>query len=1327
MESNVLVENNHPGSRSKLVSKVESSIRIDSITIDLDNVNEKIEEEKCSHFSMRGYVSEIRKRDWKMCWPFVSDGDSNNYEEQACLLPPLHVPKFRFWRCQNCVWEVDAKGTANCYGTALQSCGTKLKSTNVCSHGPNFDDAVILTSDVQEATNQEILEGRQADVFAGLNSTSICHHSLSIDKNEKKTKDMNGSIIGKHMSSEDILKQENHRLACVVTEAVSSPIQKADHTDEIVAFKSKGIDLCESGCRHHEVPDAEFSKNLNCMVNSATGLCEAGKETSIDDQHKELIACGISGEVGNIDHGALSTANKNPVCRSSLELDEYDDPSSESAEIMAGHNSQDVLHENSSGLHRRKTRKLRLLTELLCENGDRDTDNRTQHSLPLAFPDASAVVDKISVLHGDVAIPGKVRRGLGHNRKRKLAQDEDSRSLEMRPPNKVCKEVRILQRDGESTEPIVASESKEDASVRMGSQAGMKIQWAKNKVDRSPIVSKKKNKKAPSFDECFPPDPPRENVPNEIEEKNGDNSRPSAVDGVLAKAAHNAFIGREMDLFPFPDPRMEKNISDYKKKGKMPQFDDYQVSPTPWNHDILREGPVIRKDVGEINTGPTGPVVFPFHSAQVTSLEKKGLDLSLNSYNTAQSYDGKHIPLVENRRSCLFTWQERTSQIPAMRKAAEFEHVGNISFTSKIAQDAPILKGLHSDPHTKRPAFEMPFCREKQKYTSQVEIGGASLMHKKDFFHTKGNEGTIGIAEHSAFPRKDNHQRADKVCEQGAFDDIPMEIVELMAKNQYERCLPDCEYEKHQLETTSSSRSQAINFSQVYGLGGLNLFHQETTQKQNPPARRNDIINIGEMAGPTKQKEVDLFSQADRNLFSMRQMEKTRFPVGLGAFLQLQEKPSSRVQYSASSYNMQNISQNCKQRGEVVGNRSCHTRFPTPGPCNTCQSIPQQNKEANQLWSSMMPNHMPYIYSIPPKCVTPSTNVDVFPHSPGSVLKENINGNHVLKFPNKNAASLGKQNRNLGSEMLVRAHAEYPFAGKHNGIELNQKPMGSLELYSNETIPAMHLLSLMDAGVQSSAPINMDVNPKFLKRPAIIHNAEPKEFSRPDIGAFKATATVKHPPRSHNGKNQLAESSRDLIPIMQTTAGASSLSIQHDKCIRKPVDIPSQVIQYKEKRKGFDSRAQNKANRSQKSAYGGFGTNCGSIPAHSMQMMSFGAPDPSMFSLPVRAVENPNKYKLKSLDNNRTVHPHKSSSETQVCRVNRNPADFTIPEAGNMYMIAGAVLLLVPASATSDCQKLYEDQIATAEIDINSGTMFPFTLGLVEFELLQLSFGKHAG
>ncbi|KAF9666252.1 hypothetical protein SADUNF_Sadunf16G0210300 [Salix dunnii] len=40
-----------------------------------------------------------------------------------------------------------------------------------------------------------------------------------------------------------------------------------------------------------------------------------------------------------------------------------------------------------------------------------------------------------------------------------------------------------------------------------------------------------------------------------------------------------------------------------------------------------------------------------------------------------------------------------------------------------------------------------------------------------------------------------------------------------------------------------------------------------------------------------------------------------------------------------------------------------------------------------------------------------------------------------------------------------------------------------------------------------------------------------------------------HPPPNHHGKNQLAEKFRDHIPVIETTAGASSSSIQHDKAI----------------------------------------------------------------------------------------------------------------------------------------------------------------------------------
>lgn len=87
---------------------------------------------------------------------------------------------------------------------------------------------------------------------------------------------------------------------------------------------------------------------------------------------------------------------------------------------------------------------------------------------------------------------------------------------------------------------------------------------------------------------------------------------------------------------------------------------------------------------------------------------------------------------------------------------------------------------------------------------------------------------TIGIQECSVVTRKDGDQRANKVSEQGVLDDIPMEIVELMAKHQYERCQPDAEHDRCQFEMTNNSKTgRAMDFSKAYGSGEMSLFQQE--------------------------------------------------------------------------------------------------------------------------------------------------------------------------------------------------------------------------------------------------------------------------------------------------------------------------------------------------------------------------------------------------------------------------------------------------------------------------------------------------------------------
>ncbi|CAA0838371.1 Protein EMBRYONIC FLOWER 1 [Striga hermonthica] len=87
-----------------------SLVQINSIAIDINCAVEEIVPPKHEHFTIRGFVSEMRKKNRKTCYPFASEGQNN--DDGDLDLPPLSVPKFRWWQCPNCVPElVDQRST----------------------------------------------------------------------------------------------------------------------------------------------------------------------------------------------------------------------------------------------------------------------------------------------------------------------------------------------------------------------------------------------------------------------------------------------------------------------------------------------------------------------------------------------------------------------------------------------------------------------------------------------------------------------------------------------------------------------------------------------------------------------------------------------------------------------------------------------------------------------------------------------------------------------------------------------------------------------------------------------------------------------------------------------------------------------------------------------------------------------------------------------------------------------------------------------------------------------------------------------------------------
>ncbi|KAL0372130.1 UNVERIFIED_CONTAM: hypothetical protein Scaly_0894600 [Sesamum calycinum] len=105
-KSIVAVDESHRRSDSlaSASKSLGSLVQINSIAIDISCAMEEIESPAHEHFSIRGFVAGMRQKDRKLCSPFASEGD-----DVVDNLPPLPVPRFRWWQCSNCVPDISAE------------------------------------------------------------------------------------------------------------------------------------------------------------------------------------------------------------------------------------------------------------------------------------------------------------------------------------------------------------------------------------------------------------------------------------------------------------------------------------------------------------------------------------------------------------------------------------------------------------------------------------------------------------------------------------------------------------------------------------------------------------------------------------------------------------------------------------------------------------------------------------------------------------------------------------------------------------------------------------------------------------------------------------------------------------------------------------------------------------------------------------------------------------------------------------------------------------------------------------------------------------------
>ncbi|KAI3414439.1 uncharacterized protein J3R85_016267 [Psidium guajava] len=632
-----------------------------------------------------------------------------------------------------------------------------------------------------------------------------------------------------------------------------------------------------------------------------------------------------------------------------------------------------------------------------------------------------------------------------------------------------------------------------------------------------------------------------------------------------------------------------------------------------------RQDPITRTDAGTTFLCPLAVHLRPAEDASA----EDGLAPSLNGHSVVPDVKRSHplSPVFDQASS--FSKNEATPKDGhIVRKNLNSRYVAsNVTSTHEV-DDA---KGILTDHNSKKATNRMPLLSDKQKNKLNLDCSTCCQIPQMDISGLSNSRNTFCPQTQCTCTKQHFDNRAEKSSEQGILDDIPMEIVELMAKNQYERFLPDSENAEQPLEmTTGSGGSQSVNITKGVSKRDWSLLLNQGNHKQKPHPKkaRNGRHTMGRDYIPAKWTSVDGPSLPNITCSNVNQMEKNCSRTGLGGILQFAEKPSIGVALSLSSSGRHSSSPYCKRDKHMVGGGLMSGGDePSVSVDGVCDSVPQNNRGAAHQ-STATPNCMPFSYDI-----------------------------EMSALPTRNNSS------NINAEQT-----QHP---RQSRTDL-QNLSGSTALCSGDTIPAMHLLSLMDGGEQM---INLDGNPELHQQPSFSRKYHSKETAKLDFESYKQPSNRMHPSSDYWAKGILGEH----VYAVPTVDEPTHLS-QPDRSFMGTTEVAAQEslkMRKKGKKKCSEVATSNEADkyRSQKWIFpgGNLVTTNGWNPTLDGLRNFLDNPSNVAFPLHLNA-ERSGKDKWERQDRNGTLHPSQDS-EVQICTVNKNPADFTMPEAGNRYMI----------------------------------------------------------
>ncbi|XP_020097849.1 uncharacterized protein LOC109716712 [Ananas comosus] len=369
-----LVEARNNGKEHVLVS-LSSPTAVEVRPVDLTAADGEQHEEPCGHFSIRGYVAQIRKREAKTCSPFSMFYELQS-DENASMLPSLPVRNFRRWDCKSCLSRESASAQQAADGAFSARRSAKVD----CSSTSFFGKTVVpfhaggskLLSCSQQLSKEKIV-GSLVDRDSSNNgSSSKCCHSVSSGRREVTCVFTGPTVEGNLVSVgsdryKGVQNQPSEKFIIVAKgEACKASVEGKRNEDptlnapetyfdeDILKSKPK-----EAEKDHKVVVDLDLTNNdLNYTTPKETDdqlLCKFSKTkehclSPVEESEKQL---GLDNGMPNL-HPKEVYEQETPA--KDVGLPEC---------TLQAENDTDEVDASDTKLHRKKAKKVRLLTDII--------------------------------------------------------------------------------------------------------------------------------------------------------------------------------------------------------------------------------------------------------------------------------------------------------------------------------------------------------------------------------------------------------------------------------------------------------------------------------------------------------------------------------------------------------------------------------------------------------------------------------------------------------------------------------------------------------------------------------------------------------------------------------------------------------------------------------------------------------------------------------------------------------------------------------------------------------------------------------------------------